>query len=153
MSRSAWAAIVALGCGHPAAHPTPIASSRPAIATDAAVGDAPPPALADDLPRLATRAVDLYHQLQHVIESSADCATATTALNRLADSFADVIAANAHIVHAGHDKVVQMRAALAPHEADLDAAAKAISVAPLLGNCAQDAGFAKAFDRLVGEPS
>jgi len=153
MSRTAWAAIVALGCGHPAGHPTPVTSSRPSSATDAAVPDAPPPALVDDLPRLATRAADLYHQLQHVVESSADCAAATTALNALADSFADVIAANAHILHAGRDKIMQLRTALAPHEADIDASAKAISVAPLLGKCAQDAGFAKAFDRLVGEPS
>ncbi len=152
MSRRAWAAIVALGCGHPAAHPTSITSSRPPSPVDAAVPDAPPPALVDDLPRLANRAVDLYHQLQHALESSADCAAATVALDALADAFGDVITANAQVLHAGHDKIAQLRAALAPHDADLDAAAKAISVAPLLSTCARDAAFAKAFDRLEGEP-
>jgi hypothetical protein len=115
---------------------------------DAAV-DAP---LEEDLDALATRAVKLYQDWQHAMEeANGDCAAATTKVNALADANADLIAANARIQRAGHDKIVQLRAALESHSAELDASAKAIVQSPTMAACAHDPAFAHAIDRIGGD--
>jgi hypothetical protein len=123
-------------------------------ATHAAPADAPaaPPALEDDLPRLADRAVKFYSEWQHALEAaSSDCATATAKINALADANADFITANTHIVQAGHDKAAQLHAALEPHAAELDASAKAIVQSPTMLACRDNAAFAHAIDRIRGD--
>jgi hypothetical protein len=87
-----------------------------------------------------------------MLEANGDCLAATAKINALADANADVIAANARVLHAGHDEVVQLRAALEPHAAELDASAKAIVQSSTMASCAHDPAFAKAIDRIGGEP-
>jgi len=149
MSRSAWLAILALGCGHPGPAPAPPHATHAAPA-DAGV-DAPR-ALEDDLPRLAARSVELYQDWRRALdEVGPDCAAATARINALAERYADVIAANARVLRAGRDKVKQLRAALEPHEAELDEAAKAIAQSPVMTSCSSDAGFQRAVERIGGE--
>lgn len=119
--------------------------------SDAGVSVDAAPALEDDLPRLATRAVKQYQDLAHAVTES-DCAAATAKVNAVADANADVIAANAHVLHAGRDKVKLLRTALAAHEAELDDAAKAIVQSEAMTKCSQDPAFARAMDRF-GESS
>jgi len=148
MSRWMVLAII-MGCGHAA--PPPPASPAPVGTTHAAPIDAPP-ALEDDLPRLAERAVKFYADWQHAMEeANSDCAAAATKIGALADANADFIAANARIMHAGHDKVVQLRAALEPHAPELDASAKAIEQSPTMAACHDNASFAHAIDRIQGD--
>ena len=103
MSRWVILAIIT-GCGHaappPPSSPPPAAGTTHAVPIDAAA----PPALEDDLPRLAERAVKFYADWQHVMEeANSDCAAAATKLGALADANADFIIANAHVMRAGHD--------------------------------------------------
>ena len=83
-------------CGH-AAPPAP----QPAVGTThVAPIDAPPapPALEDDLPRLADRAVTFYAQWQRAMaDAGQDCTVATQKIDEVADANADFIAANAKI--------------------------------------------------------
>ncbi len=147
-----WGALaLVVGCGHaapaPAPPPPPVGVTHQ-VPPDAAV-DAP---LDQDVDALAVRAVKLYQDWQHAMEeASGDCAAATAKVNALADANADVIAANARIQRAGHDKIVQLRAALEPHAAELDAAAKAIVQSPTMSACAHDPAFAHAIDRIGGD--
>jgi len=150
MSRWAVLAMVVVGCGHaaPPAAPPPVVGATHAAPPDAAI-DA---SLEEDLPALAARAVKLYQDWQRAMEeANGDCAAATTKVNALADANADVIAANARIQRAGHDKIVQLRAALEVHAAELDASAKAIVQSPTMAACAHDAAFAHAIDRIGGD--
>ena len=147
-----WVVFLAIiaGCGHAA----PPASSSPTTVgtTHAAPADAAtPPALEDDLPRLAVRAVKFYADWQHIMEAPGDCAAAATKITALADANADFITANAHVMRGGHDKVVQLRAALEPHAAELDASAKAIVQSPTMAACHDNAPFAHAIDRIQGD--
>jgi hypothetical protein len=149
MSRWVFLAIM-FGCGHaapaPSSPPTTIGTSH------AAPPQATPAALEDDLPRLAERAVKFYADWQHAMEESAsDCTVATAKINALADANADFITANAHVAHAGHDKIVQLRAALEPHAAELDASAKAIVDSPTLKACHDNVEFSHAIDRIQGD--
>jgi hypothetical protein len=147
-----WALLALLvGCGHaapaPAPPPPPVGVTHQAP-PDAAI-DAP---LDEDLAALAVRAVKLYQDWQRAMEESAgDCAAAATRINAIADANADVIAANAKIQREGHDKIVQLRAALEPHTAELDAAAKAIVQSPTMSAWAHDPAFAHAIDRIGGD--
>jgi DNA-binding transcriptional regulator YbjK len=142
--------VLVVGCGHAAPAPAPVVVTPVhQVPPDAAI-DAP---LDEDLDALAVRAVKLYQDWQHALdEANGDCAAATAKINALADASADVIAANARIQRAGHDKIVQLRAALEPHAAELDASAKAIVQSPTMAACAHDAAFARAIDRIGGEP-
>ncbi|MBV8763052.1 MAG: hypothetical protein JO257_37545 [Deltaproteobacteria bacterium] len=151
MSRWVVLAMIA-ACGH-AAKPAP---QPPPGTTHAAPVDAParPPALEDDLARLADRAVRFYADWQQVMAGvGTDCAAATAKINALADANADFIAANAKVIQQGHDKVVALRQALEPHATELDASAKAIVQAPAMAACHDDAGFAHAIDRIQGDAS
>ena len=148
MSRWAWLAAFAIGCGHPSAPANPGRGS--AAPADASV-DAPI-ALENDLPRLAERAVKLYAQWSAALqEAGADCAVATTKMNAIADANADVIDANRKLLRGDRERVKAMRAELDKHQVELDASAKAIVESPTMQKCSQDPGFAKALDRLGGE--
>lgn len=149
MSRCAWLAALAIGCGHPAAPASPGRSSA-AAPPDAAV-DAPVP-LENDLPRLADRAVKLYADWQAALTAAGtDCAVATTKMNAIADANADVIAANHQLYRGSRERVTAFRAELEKRQADLDASAKAILASPAMQKCGSDPAFAKALDRLGGE--
>src|ERR1700733_377195 len=136
MSRWAWIAILAIACGHA---PDPV---RPptAVRSDAGVDVDAAPALEDDLPRLATRAVKQYQDLARAVTES-DCAAAAVKVNAVADANIDVITANAHVLHAGRDKIKLLRAALAAHKAELNDAAKAIVQSAAMTKCSQDPAF------------
>ena len=123
MSRWAWLAAFAIGCGHPSAPANPGRGSAPA---DASV-DAPI-ALENDLPRLGAT--------DQILKSYPN---------------ADVIDANRKLLRGDRERVKAMRAELDKHQVELDASAKAIVESPTMQKCSQDPGFAKALDRLGGE--
>ena len=154
MTRVLWIALVALGsltaCPAPAPTSTPVGPSpvRPVIVADAAGPDAP---LDHDLPRLAARATKLYQDVVVAFTSAAeDCAAATAKLGGLQATYADVVAANAKVLHEGRAR--ELRAALEPHADALDAAAKAIVDSRTMAKCSTDRAFTDMFDKLVGAP-
>jgi len=149
-----WLAIAVLvGCGHAAPPPGPTPGTTHATPDAGTTADAGPVGLESNLPELAKRSVALYQDLAKALaESNGDCAGATAKIDALATAYAEVTAANAHVLHAGHARVKELKAALAPYDAELDASAKQIADSPTMRSCSQDAGFAKAMDRLVGEP-
>jgi hypothetical protein len=150
MSRWAWLATFAIGCGHPAAPANPGTGAPANAPADAAVV-APVP-LDQDLPRLAERAVKLYLDWKVALdEAGTDCAQATTKMNAIADANADVIEANRKILRGDRARVKELRAELDKHQADLDASAKAIVESKTMQACFQDPAFSKALDRLGGE--
>lgn len=152
MSRWARAALVVVGCGHAAPPATAPGNTHVAQVADAGV-DTPPPKLEDDFPRLAQRAVLMFQAWQRALaESNEDCAAATGKLNQLALEFADVIEANAHVVKAGHERIKQLRDALAKYDEEMDAAAEAIAHSKTMAKCAADTQFAHAVDRVGGAP-
>ncbi|MDB4963738.1 MAG: hypothetical protein JWP01_3737 [Myxococcales bacterium] len=138
-------------CGHPAPQ-EPATPTTPAPAPVVAI-DAPqePVALDQDLPRLAERATRLYQEVaQAFVTTGSDCAAATAKLRELQQTYADVIAANAKVLHDGRAR--QLRVALEPHAAALDASAKAIVDSKTMQACSQDRAFTNSFDELVGAP-
>ena len=149
MTRALWIALIAVGCGHPAPAPVAVTSPppRPVAVADAAVVQP----LDHDLPRLAERATRLYQDVVQVfVAVGTDCAAATAKLGALQKSYADVVSANAKVLHDGRAK--ELRAALEPHADALDAAAKAIVESPTMSHCSPDHAFTDAFDNLVGAP-
>jgi hypothetical protein len=151
MSRLAWLATFAIGCGHPSAPAKPGPGSATPVATADAAVDAPVP-LEDDLPRLAARAVKLYVDWKTAFaEAGTDCGLATRRMNAIADANADVIEANKNLYKGSHDRVKAFRAELAKHEDELDASAKAIMESPTMAQCSTDPTFQKALERLGGE--
>jgi hypothetical protein len=156
MTRWGCIAIIAIGCGH-AAPPAPTPERKPAvaiaIAIDAGVIDAIPKPLDEDLPRLAERALALWQAWAGALaEADGDCAAATTKLNTIADSNADVFAANAKISRAGRETVKALRAALEVYDEQMEAAAKAIAKSPTMTKCQTDPAFARASERVGAEP-
>jgi hypothetical protein len=144
--------VIALAaCPRPAPESaTPITPAAPA---DAAVPlDAgPPPPLDEDLPRLALRGVELYEELVRVFaESGKDCPAAAAKLRAMQPTYADVVAANAKVLHAGGAK--SLRAALEVHAARFDAAAKSIASSDTMAECSDVREFTDAFDALVAAP-
>jgi hypothetical protein len=151
MWRVMFVALAAFGCGSKTAT-TPVADtgSAPAPPDAGIVVDAPLP-LDQNLPQLATRSVALYESVVAAFrEAGTDCAAAATRLTALRAEYADVVAANAKVLHEGRAR--ELKAALAKHDTQLDAAAQAIMAAPTLGACVKDEAFTRAFDDLVGAP-
>jgi hypothetical protein len=143
-------AIVAIGCGQPAAPAQPRPAPAPAAPPDAAV--APRPPLADDIPQLALRARQLFIDWQAAFgDGSLDCATAAGRMNALAEKHADVIAANQQVLEDGHEKRKALRAELEKYEAEMEPVAKAIVESPVMARCSSDPDFGKAVDRLQGD--
>lgn len=149
MPRWASFAIAAIGCGQPAA--TQSVRPPPARASPVDAQVAPPP-LADDLPRLASRARQLFFDWQTAFaDAELDCPTAATRLQALADKNADLIDANRQVLRAGHDKVRALRTELDKLEPELGTIARSIGDSPIMARCARDPAFAQAIDRLAGE--
>lgn len=142
-----FAALV-MGCsGSSSPAPRP---PQPVQTVDAGV-DAPR-SLADDLPRLALKARQLYIDWAAAFaDPNLDCPTATARVNALADTYADVAAANKTVFAAGHERVKAFRAELEKYEAEMMPLAKAIVESPIMPRCASDASFARAVDRLQGD--
>ncbi|MGE0871571.1 MAG: hypothetical protein AB7P03_23630 [Kofleriaceae bacterium] len=139
--------VVMLGCGartQPAPPSQPIAEPAPPI--DAAPAEPLP--LDQDLPSLARRALQLFEQLDQALAASGqDCAIATAKIRELVTAYGDVIAANGKVVREGRQ--AQLKQALAPYDAQMDAAARSIAGSPALASCVQNAEFTAAFDALV----
>jgi len=149
--RWAWLASIAIGCGHPSTPPTtPVGPQASGSAADARAPVARP--LDEDLPALAERAVKMYQDWQRAFaEAVTDCAAATTKMNALADSNADLIAANQRLTKSGHEKIKAARAELDKRSAEIDPAAQAIMQGPTMSSCSGDPAFNRALDRLAGE--
>ena len=143
-----WLAALALGCGPSApTQPRPPVAPPPA---DAGV-DAPVP-LAEDPPRLARRARQLYLDWQAAFaDPQLDCATATTRMNAIADANADVLEANREVLRGDRARIRALRVELDKYEAELGPVAKSIIESPVMARCASDPEFARATDRLAGE--
>jgi len=157
MMRVLCIALLLAACPRPAPTPDP----RPPAGSGSGAGsgsdvaaaapDAPTGALDQDLPRLAARATKLYQEVAAAFGAAGeDCAAATAKLGVLQTDYADVIAANAKVLHDGRAR--ELRAALEPHAAELDAAAKAIVDSKTMRRCSPDRAFADSFDKLVGAP-
>lgn len=143
-------AVAACGSSAPAAPPvTPVPAPAPAPAPPAADASVPV-ALDQDLPRLAARATELYQAMAEAFgRAGTDCAAATARLTELQSAYADVIAANAKVIHEGRN--AELRAALQPHAQALDTAARAVVESTTMATCAPDPAFIEAYDRLVGD--
>ena len=116
--------------------------------TDAAPDAAP---LDRDLDRLAERSVKLYQDVVRTFEASGeDCAAAAVKLAELTKTYADVVAANAKVLHDG--RAMSLKIALKRFDDQLDQAAKSIMQSKTLAACARDPAFARAFDALVAAP-
>lgn len=146
------AALVWIGCGHAPPTSPESGTSHATASTTPRAPDAPV-ALEDDLPRLAARSTQMYQAIAKVLgEASTDCAAVAAKLDTIIHDDAEIIAANAKVLHAGHPKIQALKAALEPHQAELDASAQTIGASQTLKTCANDPAFGKATDRLLGEP-
>jgi hypothetical protein len=149
MKRLACFAALEISCSGSSGAPPP-RPPQPVQTVDAGVDAAP--SLADDLPRLALKAKQLYTDWAAAFaDPTIDCPTATGRINALADKYADVAAANKAVFAAGHERVKAFRAELEKHEAEMMPIAKSIMESPIMPRCASDASFARAIDRLQGD--
>jgi len=140
--------VVGLTACPPAAAPVEPAKPTPPVSPPDA---APMVALDQDLPRLAKRATSLYQNIAEAFATvGVDCAAATARLRALQETYADVVAANAKVLHDGRAR--ELRAALEPHAETLDAAAKSIVDSQTMAKCSPDRAFTDTFDELVGAP-
>jgi hypothetical protein len=145
MSRWAWLASFAIGCGHASAPAAP-ATSPNQSAADAAVG------LENDLPRMAARMAQMYRDWKQAFaDAGTDCTAATAKMNALVDANRDLSEASRRLLRAGHDKVKAFRTEREKYDAEIDANAKAIFESPTIAACKNDKAFARAFDRLGGD--
>jgi len=141
-------------CGHAAPAQPPVPAPPPAPVIDAA--PAPPDAplaLEDDPPRMAARSLHMYQDWQKaLVDAGTDCAAAARDVNAVADAYADVIAATARVLHAGHDKIAALKHALEPYDQQMSAAADAIVHSRAIASCQGDPELGKALDRLGSAP-
>ena len=149
MTRVLWIALAALAsCGHPAPAPAPPITPpvAPALTADAAV----PTDLDHDLPRLASRSIQMYQEVAAAfVAVGEDCAAATARLTAIQNGYADVMTAIAKVLHDGRAR--ELRAALEPNADTLDAAAKSIVDSKTMRKCSPDRAFTAAFD-FIGAP-
>ena len=148
MLRVMWIA-AALACSGRSAPPAPPVAPVAHVAPADAAVDATP--LDQDLPRLVERSLALYQDIARAFTASGEnCSAASARLHELTERYRDVVAANARVLHDGRAK--ELRAALDPQSDAFDAAAAAVVQSPTMSRCAQDRGFARAFDELVATP-
>jgi hypothetical protein len=141
--RRSWFLLVVVACGNPppTAKPNGNGSAAP-VDAPAAPAEVP---LDRDLPRLAQRSVDLWLGVAAAFDAAGeDCAQATAKLVELKQTFGDVMPAIQKV--ARDHRAKDLKAALAPHDEQLAAAAKKISASPTLLKCDEDDAFARAFD-------
>jgi hypothetical protein len=139
------------GCGNPGPGKSggtpPVA--QPSDAAPPPPSDALP--LDQDYPRLAERAAKLYQEVAEAFRvADEDCAVASAKLGELATAYADVVAANAKVLHDGRAK--ELKQALGKYNEQFETAAKSIVQSPAMAKCYRDPAFTKAFDDLVGTP-
>ena len=152
MLKLAWLASVVIACGQPATATQPPRPPEPRANAPADAGIDASASLADDLPRLAQRAKQLYVEWAAAFaDAELDCATATARVNALADKNADVAAANKAVFRAGHERVKALRAELEKLEETMAPFAKVIIESPIMVRCSPDPQFARAIDRLQGD--
>ena len=127
-----------------------VVAPRPADAGAAPVGDtAPVGPLDQNLDRLAERSVALYGDVVRAFDAAGEnCAVAASKLDELTRTHADVIAANAKVLHEGRE--MQLKIALRRFDALFQASAKAIMQGKTIAACFQDAAFVKALEGLIG---
>ena len=141
---------LAIACSAPPAPVTP-ERPRPVVVVPDAAPDAPPPPLDRDPPRLAARAVDMMQAIATaLVDSGEDCAGAAAKLDTIRGEFADLLAANAAMLADG--RKAELKAAIAPRQADLDAAATRVFGAKALVACVHDAAFTHSFSLTIGGP-
>jgi hypothetical protein len=151
MLRVLWIAAV-FACGGRSSDRAPVspAGSPVGVIDAGAVADAAP--LDQDLPRLAERSLAMYQDIVKAFtDSGENCAAAIARMRELTGRYRDVTTANAKVFHDGRAK--QLRAALAPHSAEFDAAAAAIFHSAVMSACGQDPAFSHAFDELAAPSS
>jgi hypothetical protein len=150
MRRVVIAALIACS-GHPPTEPVgPGSGSAIAVIADAAI-DAPPPPLDRDPARLASRAVAMMQAVAAALsDSGEDCAAAATKLDAIRGEFADLLAANAKMLADG--RKADLKAAIAPRQAELDAAATTVFATKAIAACVHDATFTRAFSLAMGGP-
>jgi hypothetical protein len=133
--------LLMFACGHPT-------TNAPPPPKDAAVATIPKP-LDQDLDRLAERSVVLYDDVLGAFSAAGeDCAAASGKLDAIAKQHAEVIAANAKVLHEGRQ--MQLKLALRRFDERFQKAAQAIVQSKTIAACWQDPGFARALDQLVG---
>ncbi len=118
---------------------------------DAGAPVEPPPTgpLDQNLDRLAERSVTLYGEIVKAFDVAGEnCSTAASKLDQLTTTHADVIAANAKVLHEGRE--IQLKIALRRFDDQFQKSAKAIVGSKTIAACFQDAAFAKALEGLVG---
>src|SRR5262249_28156808 len=150
--RVALAAAFLLACNHSADPATPL--TPPPGDTHAGGGGsgsgsaaASDPTLDHDLAKLAKLSVGMYKDMGAAFTvAGADCKPATQKLGELAKQYRDVPIANAKVLHDHRAK--DMRAALAPFQAELDTAGQSIASSKTLATCSGDKAFEDAFDKL-----
>jgi hypothetical protein len=154
MTRGLGAAIVVWGCGHAAPAPAPNAGvSAAPIAHAAIVMDAGAPdaaALDADPERLAARSVDLLRAYGHALVGASDCPDAAARLGAVIDANRDVIDASARVLHEQGATREALVRALGVRASDVAEAGKQLVEAPIARQCAGDAAFREALDRLRG---
>ncbi len=143
-------ALALAACPKPAPAP-----ETPEVPHDAALvaPDAAPVVLPldEDLPRLADRSVAMYEEIATAFSSAgADCAKATATLRAMQPGYADVVAANAKVLHTGRARA--LRDALQPLADRFDAAAKSIARSATLAECSDNRELTSTFDTLVAAP-
>lgn len=151
-----FVSVIACGSKPPPAPPPPTPGSDGAIPTtpttppiDATPAPAPGP-LDQNLDRLAERSVALYADVVKAFDAAGEsCPTATTKLSEITRAHADVIAANAKVMHEGRG--MQLKIALRRFDDQFQKSAKAIVHSKTLAACFQHEDFAKALDELVGK--
>ena len=147
------AALVGVGCGHAPPTSTETAGTSHAAGSASPIAPDAPSKLEDDPVRLATLSTQMFQAIAKLlVEPSTECTAVATKLDAIIHDDTEVIEANAHVLHAGNQKIQALKAALEPHQADLDAAAQTIGASATMRTCANDPAFAKSIDRLLGEP-
>ena len=146
-----WLLLLVIACGgsRPPTPPTGGSGSAGPIAQapDAGIPDGP---LDQNLDRLAERSVALYADIVRAFDATGEnCAAATAKLGDITRSHADVIAANAKVLHEGRE--MSLKIALRRFDDQFQKAAKLIVQSKTVAACHLDEGFTKALDELVGK--
>lgn len=152
MLHSRWLLILVIACGPRSPSPLPNGGSgaSPPIATPADAAPAPTKPLDEDLDRLAERSVALYGEVVRAFDAAGEnCPSATAKLGEITRTHADVIAANAKVLHEGRE--MSLKIALRRFDEQFQKAAKSIVQSKTVAACYQDDGFTKALDELVGK--
>lgn len=134
-----------VACGHP----SPPADKPAPAPADAAVATIDAGPLDQDLPRLAERSLALYDDVIAAFTvAGEDCAAATSKLDAVAAKYADVLAANAKVLHDGRQ--AQLKIALRRFEERFQKAAQAVVQSKTIAACWETPAFARSLDQLVG---